>query len=48
MSIDPEHAERRRDRHQDADVVWIWIAVILMGLGGLISLIPTKRAAGIV
>ncbi|MEO6487301.1 MAG: cytochrome c-type biogenesis CcmF C-terminal domain-containing protein [Thermoanaerobaculia bacterium] len=26
-------------------VVWIWIAVILMGLGGLISLIPTKRSA---
>ena len=26
-------------------VVWIWIAVILMGLGGLISLIPRKQVA---
>jgi cytochrome c-type biogenesis protein CcmF len=25
-------------------VVWIWIAVILMGLGGLMSLIPMRRA----
>jgi cytochrome c-type biogenesis protein CcmF len=25
-------------------IVWIWIAVIFMGIGGLISLIPTRRA----
>jgi cytochrome c-type biogenesis protein CcmF len=26
-------------------VVWIWISVILMGIGGLMSLIPMRRAA---
>ncbi len=26
-------------------IVWIWIAVIFMGIGGLISLIPSRRSA---
>ncbi|HYR28074.1 MAG TPA: heme lyase CcmF/NrfE family subunit [Thermoanaerobaculia bacterium] len=26
-------------------IVWIWISVILMGIGGLISLIPARRSA---
>ena len=26
-------------------IVWIWIAVLLMGFGGLVSLIPSRRRA---
>jgi len=28
-------------------VVWIWIAVMLMGLGGLVGVIPSRRRAAV-
>ena len=29
-------------------IVWIWIAVIVMGIGGLVALIPPRRASSVV
>jgi hypothetical protein len=28
-------------------VVWVWIAVILMGIGGLAALVPHKRSTAV-
>ena len=48
MSIDPSSGTVGVLLLTTPMVSWIWVAVLLMGLGGVISLIPVRRVYAVV